>query len=30
MVIRDVTTFSDKVRQITSRSRDLWEEHQRG
>ena len=30
MVIRDVDAFSDKVRQITSRSRDLWEEHLRG
>ncbi len=28
--LEDVTVFSDKVRQITSRSRDLWEEHQRG
>ena len=28
--LEDVTVFSDKVRQITSRSLDLWEEHQRG
>lgn len=27
---RDVDAFSAKVRQVTSRSLDLWEEHQRG
>jgi len=27
---RDVDAFSAKVRQVTSRSLDRWEEHQRG
>lgn len=28
--LMDVTTFSDRVRQITARSRERWEAHLRG
>lgn len=30
MVIRDVDAFSAKVRQVTARGRDAWDEHTRG